>query len=64
MTELRLFSTVLEADQSALLDRIARDNPLRLAKLLILKGLDLAERVGFGPDQLLWILQLTETTLP
>lgn len=24
----------------------------------------MAARVGFGPDHLLWILQLTETTLP
>ena len=52
VAELRLFSRVIEADQNASLDRIARDHPLRHAKLLILKDRDLAERVGFVPEGL------------
>ena len=34
---------------SALLPAITHENPLRLAKLLILKDRELAERVGFVP---------------
>jgi hypothetical protein len=63
----RLFSRANEAKIEAIssaLPGIARENPPRPAKSLKTKDREFAERVGFGPNHLLQILQLTETTLP
>jgi len=51
-----LFSRALGMNRKAkstALHPVERQNPLRLSKLLILKDLGLAERVGFEPDHLL-----------
>jgi hypothetical protein len=55
VAEMRLYSRVLEGKIGVVpapLPAITPENPLRLAKLLILNKLKLAERVGFEPDHL------------
>ena len=51
-----LFSRTVNAETPAKLEGIARRNPLRMAKWLKRKDWSVAERVGFGLCQALWIL--------